>query len=98
MREVKKHYRTEERDNLVGYERGHIDGWNDCRTAALGGNRTVIGMSVQALAGEIVAAVVADEAGDGCDISAGMFGPEFSALIRRIVCDYLTVQHQDPKS
>lgn len=50
---------------------------------------TVRGMSVQALAGEVVASVVADEAGEGCDISAGMFGPQFSALIRRIVDEYL---------
>lgn len=38
----------------------------------------------RALAGEIAAAVFADESGEGCDISAGLFGPAFSALIRRL--------------
>ena len=42
-----------------------------------------------ALAGEIVAAVVADENNGGCDISAGMFGPAFSALIRKIATEYV---------
>lgn len=51
------------------------------------------GMATHALAGEIVAAVVADEADGGCDISAGMFGPALSALIRRLAADYL--RHAD---
>ena len=38
----------------------------------------------RALAGEIAAAVFADESGEGCDISAGLFGPAFSALIGRL--------------
>lgn len=42
-------------------------------------------MSVQAFAGEIVAAIVTDESGEGCDISAGMFGTAFSSLIRVVV-------------
>lgn len=50
---------------------------------------TVRGMSVQALAGEIVSAVKFDEALDRCDLSAGLFGQEMSALIRRIVDEYL---------
>ena len=50
----------------------------------------VFNISVQALAGEIVEAVRKDEKNVGCDISAGLFGPEFSNLIRRIVADYLT--------
>lgn len=36
------------------------------------------------LAGEIAAAVFADENDEGCDISAGLFGPAFSAIIRRL--------------
>lgn len=53
---------------------------------------SIKGMSVQALAGEIVKAVVADEAGDGCDISAGLFGTNFSDLIKKIVYEYLQPQ------
>lgn len=41
------------------------------------------GMAVQALAGEIVAALLADEKDGGYDLAAGMFGPAFSALVRR---------------
>ncbi|CAG9169911.1 helix-turn-helix domain-containing protein [Cupriavidus pinatubonensis] len=46
-------------------------------------------MGAQALAHEIANAVAADEAGDGCDIAAGIFGPKMSALIRKIVTEYL---------
>lgn len=42
-------------------------------------------MSVQALGGEIVAAVVADQETEGCDISAGLFGLHLSDLIRHLV-------------
>lgn len=41
------------------------------------------GMAVQALAGEIVAALLADEKDGGYDLTAGMFGPAFSALVKR---------------
>jgi len=41
------------------------------------------GMAVHALAGEIVAALVADDANGGYDLTAGIFGPEFSKLVRR---------------
>ncbi len=51
--------------------------------------KRIFGISVQALAGEIVEAVRKDELDGGCDISAGMFGPNFSNLIRRIVAEYL---------
>lgn len=48
-----------------------------------------VGMGAQALAHEITTAVAADEAGDGCDIAAGLFGPKMSTLIRKIVTEYL---------
>lgn len=41
------------------------------------------GMAVQALAGEIVEALRADEKDGGYDLEAGLFGPSFSALVRR---------------
>lgn len=47
------------------------------------------GMADQALAGEIVAAVLRDEQDGGCDLSAGMFGKSMTALIRRITSVYL---------
>lgn len=49
------------------------------------------GIAEQALADEIVAAVLADEQGEGCDLSAGMFGPQMTILIRRIVDVYLAI-------
>ena len=48
-----------------------------------------VGMGAQGLAGEIAAAVASDEQNGGCDLSAGMFGPAMSALIRRISAVYL---------
>lgn len=47
------------------------------------------GIGEHALAGEIAAAVASDEQNGGCDLSAGMFGPAMSALIRRIATEYL---------
>lgn len=47
------------------------------------------GIGEQALAGEIAAAVARDEQDGGCDLSAGMFGKSMTALIRRIVSEYL---------
>jgi hypothetical protein len=48
------------------------------------GNRyTPPGMAVQALAGEIIEALLADEKDGGYDLTAGMFGPAFSKLVRR---------------
>lgn len=41
------------------------------------------GMAVMGLAGEIVAALLADENDGGYDLEAGLFGPAFSALVRR---------------
>ena len=41
------------------------------------------GMAAQALAAEIVEALRADEKDGGYDLTAGMFGPAFSALVRR---------------
>lgn len=41
------------------------------------------GMAAQALAAEIVAALLADEKDGGYDLTAGMFGPNFSTLVRR---------------
>ncbi|WP_338496314.1 hypothetical protein [Delftia tsuruhatensis] len=43
----------------------------------------VPGMAVTALAGEIVEALLADEKDGGYDLTAGLFGPRFSALVRR---------------
>jgi len=43
----------------------------------------VPGMAVQALAGEIVEALLADAQDEGYDLSAGMFGRNFSTLVRR---------------
>lgn len=63
--------------------------WNRREAPQADAAKRVFGMSVQALAGEIVEAVLKDEQGEGCDISAGMFGPNFSNLIRRIVAEYL---------
>ena len=41
------------------------------------------GMAVHTLAGEIIQALLADEKDGGYDLTAGMFGPSFSALVRR---------------
>jgi hypothetical protein len=41
------------------------------------------GMAVMGLAGEIVAALLADENDGGYDLEAGLFGPAFSTLVRR---------------
>lgn len=41
------------------------------------------GMAAQALAGEIVAALRNDGPLGGYDLEAGLFGPAFSALVRR---------------
>lgn len=41
------------------------------------------GMAVQALAGEIVNALLADEEDGGYDLTAGLFGAAFSTLVRR---------------
>ncbi|WP_278535042.1 DUF3850 domain-containing protein [Delftia acidovorans] len=43
----------------------------------------VPGMAVTALAGEIVEALLADEKDGGYDLTAGLFGPNFSTLVRR---------------
>lgn len=47
------------------------------------------GVAEHALAGEIAAAVLADEQNEGCDLSAGLFGTQMTVLIRRIVDVYL---------
>ena len=41
------------------------------------------GMAVQALAGEIIEALLADEKDGGYDLTGGLFGAEFSKLVRR---------------
>lgn len=43
----------------------------------------VPGMAVHALAGEIVEALLADDKDGGYDLTAGMFGPNFTALVKR---------------
>jgi hypothetical protein len=50
---------------------------------------TGLGIGEHALAGEIVEAVRKDEENGGCDLSAGIFGPAMSELIRKIVKEYL---------
>jgi hypothetical protein len=44
-----------------------------------------MGAEVLSVAGRIAAAVAEDEDCDGCDISAGLFGPKFSAVVRELV-------------
>lgn len=46
-------------------------------------SKAAFNMAVQGLAGEIVAALLADEKDGGYDLTAGMFGPNFSTLVRR---------------
>ncbi len=41
------------------------------------------GMAVQCLAKEICDALLLDEADGGYDLTGGLFGPNFSALVRR---------------
>ncbi|EZP51444.1 hypothetical protein [Delftia sp. RIT313] len=41
------------------------------------------GMAVTGLAGEIIAALELDEKDGGYDLTSGLFGPKFSALVRR---------------
>jgi hypothetical protein len=41
------------------------------------------GMAVQCVASEVVAALLADEADGGYDLTAGLFGPAFSGLVRK---------------
>lgn len=61
----------------------------DAQLEALGAtlaSRPVVaapGMAVQMLAAEIVDALLADEKDGGFDLTAGMFGPAFSKLVRR---------------
>ena len=43
----------------------------------------VPGIGAQALAGEIIEALLADEKDGGYDLTAGMFGRHFSRLVRR---------------
>lgn len=50
------------------------------------------GMAVSALAREIVDALVADEKDGGYDLTAGMFGPSFSNLVRRWAAAELIAQ------
>lgn len=48
------------------------------------------GMAVQALAGEIVDALMHDEKDGGYDLEGGLFGPAFSTLVRRwAVAEYV---------
>ena len=55
------------------------------------------GMAVQALSGEIVEALLADEKDGGYDPTAGRFGPAFSKLIRRwAVAEWNAPQAQQP--
>lgn len=59
--------------------------------AQLGAHAAVgVGIGAQALAGEIAEAVRKDEQGDGCDLSAGLFGPAMTTLISNIAAEYLS--------
>lgn len=51
--------------------------------------------AVHTLAGRIAAAVAKDEQGDGCDISAGLFGTAFSDLIRSLAQEQLEREHYE---
>lgn len=46
-----------------------------------------------ALAARIATAVVADEQSEGCDLSAGLFGPELSALVAELAAQTLPPGH-----
>lgn len=48
------------------------------------GQREGVEALVEKLAEEIGNAVMEDEQTEGCDISGGLFGPKFSAIIRRL--------------
>jgi hypothetical protein len=50
------------------------------------------GMAVQALAGEIVEALLLDEKDGGYDLTAGMFGKAFSDLVRRWAAAEMAMQ------
>lgn len=55
------------------------------------------GMAVQALAGEIIEALLADEKDGGYDLTAGLFGAAFSKLVRRwAVAEWNAPQAQQP--
>ena len=72
--------------------------------SSAGGQEPIgLGIGVHALAAEISEAVRKDEANEGCDISAGLFGREFTALIRKITNVYLSrpiaeLEHAQPAS
>ena len=56
------------------------------------------GMAVQALAGEIIEALLADEKDGGYDLTAGLFGAAFSKLVRRwAVAEWNAPQAQQPR-
>lgn len=60
-------------------------------------SRGMIGMGAHALANELAQAVAQDDADpDGHDMSAGLFGPNVSAWLRKISADYLP-QHATPE-
>ncbi|MDH2234565.1 hypothetical protein N5K37_32130 [Delftia tsuruhatensis] len=59
--------------------KGHLD----ALAAAPQAPAPAPGMAVTALAGEIIAALEADEKDGGYDLTSGLFGPKFSALVRR---------------
>ena len=62
----------------------HYDGIQAVRYApAAQPEQPAPGMAVQAIAGEIIEALLADEKDGGYDLTAGMFGPAFSKLVRR---------------
>lgn len=54
------------------------------------------GTAAQALAGEIVAALLADEKDEGYDLTAGLFGPAFSKLVRRWAAAEFNAPAQQP--
>lgn len=53
-------------------------------------------MAAQALAGEIIEALLADEKDGGYDLTAGMFGRAFSQLVRRLAESELNASQQPP--
>jgi hypothetical protein len=53
-------------------------------------------LATHSLAGEIIDALRADEAEDGYDLTAGLFGQRFSALVRRWATAELAQTEQEP--
>lgn len=79
-------------DEMVVDTNGEYVRYEDYQLVAMKLEHTKVvglGMGMHALAGEIAKAVASDESNGGCDLSAGMFGPAMTSLIKVIVAQYL---------